>query len=177
MKDADEDMAAQPLPGRCVFLALVQQRLQDCAAGAARAAMLVVELDAHYAGRAAARIPAVVGAWGKRAGQSPSCCRLDEKRYGIFIAPSGDRARARRLAEQLAHALDPRVCPSLRRALPYAWVGASAFPDDAPDAAALLAYAERDLEQRHQDLRPRRDLQSRLRRRTGPSCLQPLAAR
>jgi hypothetical protein len=80
--------------------------------------------------------------------------------------------QARALAERFTRSLDPRICPLLRRALPYAWVGVSVCPDDGADLAVLIPRAQAALERaRNAGMRPRKSLFSR--RRVGASVLRP----
>jgi hypothetical protein len=103
--------------------------------------------------------------------------RVDERRYALFAAPVAGAAHASGLAENLTRALDPRVCPLLRRALPYGWCGVSIFPETAHDAVSLLACAEQDMEQRRRAARGCKQLLRVRRQHALKTLLQPASVR
>jgi hypothetical protein len=155
----------------------VQRELEALGGRGSRAALILLEVDANYLSRAAQPISEMLRAWHSGAARAIASARVDETRYAVLVAPIGVVAQSHRLAERIAHTLDPRVCPLLRRALPYAWWGVSVHPADGFDAAMLLAAAAQDLEQRRRSrsqcarlLRPRR-------RAVTPSVLSPVPAR
>jgi hypothetical protein len=143
--------------------------LEARAAGQGRAAVLVVEIDSNYAHRARSRVETVLAQWrGKPAGLHP--VSLGPGRFVFVIVPVSGQARS--VADRFTRALDPRICPLLRRALPYAWSGVGLCPDDGLDAEMLLARAEQAL-QRMRNAEARR---ARERRRPSGAVLRPLAA-
>jgi hypothetical protein len=156
------------------FLQEVQRGLELCARDGARAALLLVELEPQYVRRAAERIHVVLAEWSRRRAQPLQYGRIDDRRYGVFIAPLSAYEQPRQVAESLAHALDPRVCPLLRRALPYARWGIAAVGAQPFDARELLARAEQYIEHRRNGSNPCRSLARARRRHTASAVLQPL---
>jgi hypothetical protein len=174
---AAQSGGTQFLSPRRAFQQRVQRELEALGGRGSRAALILLEVDANYLSRAAQPISEMLRAWHSGAARAIASARVDETRYAVLVAPIGVVAQSHRLAERIAHTLDPRVCPLLRRALPYAWWGVSVHPADGFDAAMLLAAAAQDLEQRRRSrsqcarlLRPRR-------RAVTPSVLSPVPAR
>ena len=174
---AKESGGTQFFSARRAFQQRVQQELEALGDRGSRAALILLEVDANYVRRCPQPIPEMLTGWHSGAARMIECARVDDKRYAILVAPIGVVAQSHRLAERIAQTLDPRVCPLLRRALPYAWWGVSVHPADGFDAAMLLAAAAQDLEQRRRSgghsarlLRPRR-------RAVTPSVLSPVPAR
>jgi hypothetical protein len=150
--------SAAPLAaeGREAQLQHLRCMLEETERRGSRTALILVEIDPNYASRALARWPQVIAGMHGGAEQARFTA-LGDNRLALVIAPIGHAGHARKLADRLTRALDPRVCPLLRRALPFAWAGVAVSPDDGAQPAALLAVAERALQQARQPVpRPQR---------------------
>jgi predicted signal transduction protein with EAL and GGDEF domain len=140
-----------------------------------RAAVIVMQVSPNYSARAQERVRHALEQWQRARSERLHVMRFARERFALVIAPIGFRSHARALAEQLTRSLDPRICPLLRRALPYAWFGVALHPDDGPDAESLLVQAEQALE--HMRRGGARSFVLSRRRPVGANGLRPLALR
>jgi hypothetical protein len=124
----------------------LQGALESAANKHGRAAVIVVEVDSNYAKRAHERVQALLADRPRRGCEWVYSSSLGRNRFALVIAPIGYPAHVRALAEELTRSLDPRICPLLRRALPYARFGVGMYPDDDVDARLLISRAEQVLE-------------------------------
>jgi hypothetical protein len=148
-------------------------KLADAVRDHDRAALIVMQVSPNYSARAPERVRHVLEHWQRTRAERLQALELGRDRFGLIVAPAGVRAHARAQAERLLRSLDPRICPLLRRALPYAWFGIALYPDDGADADALLVHAEQILEQSRRG--PARSIVLSRRRPVGPGGLRPLA--
>jgi hypothetical protein len=151
----------------------LRRQLEDAVRDHDRVAVMVMQVSPNYSARAPERVRHAVEHWQRARAERLHALELGRDRFGLIIAPVGVRAHSRAQAERLLRTLDPRICPLLRRALPYAWFGLALHPDDGADADSLLVRAEQTLEQMRRGP-ARRNVLSR-RRPVGPSGLRPLA--
>lgn len=107
-----------------------------------RAAVIVLEVSSNYAKRAQERVYAVLEKWQRGRSEHLHLASTGLDRFALVVAPIVFPGHARALAEHLTRSLDPRVCPLLRRALPYAWCGLAVYPEDGIDAESLIAQAD-----------------------------------
>ena len=124
---------------------LVQRALQRATDAGARAVIAVVEINPDYAARAPQRPGQVLAEWRRRFPERFDGVQAGMGRVVVTVAPVAARSHGRTVAERFARALDPRVCPLLARALPYAWSGLAVYPDDGLDCATLIQRAEHAL--------------------------------
>jgi predicted signal transduction protein with EAL and GGDEF domain len=150
-------------------------KLADAVRSHDRVAVIVLQVNPNYSARAPERVRHALEHWQRARAERLHALELGCDRFGVVIAPVGIRSQARAQAERLLRALDPRICPLLRRALPYAWFGLALHPDDGADTGALLVRAEQNLEQMRRG--PARRIVLSRRRPVGPSGLRPLALR
>lgn len=170
--------AARDLPdacGRDVSEAM-QWALERAARDGVRAAVVIVEVNPNYAARAHERVAKALAKWQERRAERVHVWRLGCGRFALTIAPVGVGAHVRTLAERLTRSLDPRICPLLHRALPYAFWGVSLYPDDGFDAGILLARAQGSLDSNRATATRRRRLVLP-RRRPAAGVLRPVAVR
>jgi hypothetical protein len=111
-----------------------------------RAAVILVEVDANYLGKARNRMHQLLQDWPQHRSEQLYLAAFGRGGFALVVAPIGYPAHARTLAEQLTRSLDPRLCPLLRRALPYAWFGVGLYSDDGEDAMLVVRRAEQALE-------------------------------
>lgn len=123
----------------------VERALERACRAGAKAAVAVVEVNPEYAGRAPQRVEQVLAHWRRRHRERFEAIEEGTGRVVLALAPVAQAAHGRALAERFARALDPRICPLLTRALPYAAWGVSLYPDDGLDARTLIARAEEAL--------------------------------
>ncbi len=124
----------------------MQSALECARRDGARVAVVVVEVNSNYARQAQERLAKVASDWEGSRSERVRFWPVASGRFALAIAPIGVASHARKLAERFTRALDPRICPLLHRALPYAWCGVSLFPDEGCDARVLVARAEQALE-------------------------------
>ena len=166
--------APAPAESRELLTGRVRAALECAARDGGRAALIVVQVDPVYALKALPRVRAVLEVARRERSGQVHLASLGANRFALVAAPIGSPGHAAALAEHLTRALDPRICPLLRRALPYACSGVGLFPDHGADAEVLMAHAERSLEAaRSSGARPRRFAFAR-RRPTPSGMLRPL---
>ncbi len=168
-------LEAAPVESREQLLALVRAALEP--AGQGRAAVIVLQVDPAYARGAPARVQKVVQEARGQRSERLHLANLGGNRFALVASPIGYPSHANTLAEHLTRALDPRTCPLLRRALPYACAGVGVFPDHGVQAEQLIAHAEQALEAaRNAGGRSRRAALAR-RRPAVAGVLRPLSVR
>ncbi|MPZ42729.1 MAG: hypothetical protein GEV05_04840 [Betaproteobacteria bacterium] len=140
-----------------------------------RAAVIVMQVSSNYSARAQERVRHALDQRQRARSERLHVTWLGLERFALVIAPIGFRSYARALAEHLTRSIDPRICPLLRRALPYAWFGLALHPDDGPDAETLLTHAEKAIE--HMRRGGARSFVLSRRRPAGANGLGPLALR
>jgi hypothetical protein len=125
---------------------LVQRALQRATDAGARAVVAVVEINPDYAARAPQRAERVLAEWRRRFPERFDGVHAAMGSVIVVVAPVAAPSHGRTVAERFARSLDPRVCPLLARALPYAWSGFAVYPDDGIDSGTLIQRAEHALD-------------------------------
>jgi hypothetical protein len=138
-----------------------------------RVALITMQVSSNYSARAQERVRHALEQWQRAHAERLHAMQLGREQFGLVIAPIGVRSQARAQAEQLVRSLDPRICPLLRRALPYAWFGLAFHPEDGADADSLLVHAEQAMDQMRRGAA--RSIVLSRRRPVGPNGLRPLA--
>lgn len=155
----------------------VKRALERAAEAGAKAVVAVVEINPEYAGRAPQRLAAVLAQWRHRHRERFEATAQGRTRVALVIAPVAQAAQGRSLAEKFARALDPRVCPLLTRALPYAYCGVTLYPDDGADAVTLIQRAEEALREARAAGTHGRTVAAARRRHAAAQVLGPVAVR
>jgi hypothetical protein len=155
----------------------IRSALEHAVQAHARAAIIVLEVSSNYAKRAQERMHAVLAKLQRGRSEQMHLACIGRNRFALVIAPVGLPGHARALAEHLTRSLDPRICPLLRRALPYAWSGLAVHPDDGLDADALIAHANQAMARMRSGGARRGGFVLSRRRQVEAKGLRPLAVR
>jgi hypothetical protein len=139
-----------------------------------RAAVIVLEVSSNYAKRARERVYAVLEKWQRGRSEHLHLASTGTNRFALVVAPLAFPGHARALAEHLSRSLDPRVCPLLRRALPYAWCGLAVYPEDGIDAESLITHADAAIERMRVGGARRLAVELSRRRHVRANCFRPL---
>ena len=159
------------------LLEQVRWALERAVPSGSRVAVIMVHIDTNYANKAHERVHALLEGWRQHRAERVQSVHLAIHRFALIVAPIGHPAHARALAEELTRSLDPRICPLLRRALPYACFGLGLYPDDGLDAESLLVRAGQALERMRTAGSSCRKLVPGRRRHAGANPLQPEGVR
>jgi len=153
----------------------VRSALQHAVRTHGRAAVIVLEVSPHYAKRAHERVCALLEKWQRGRAETVHIASTGPNRFALVVAPITFPGHARALAEHLTRSLDPRICPLLRRALPYAWFGLAFHPEDGVDAGILIARADEALARMRSETARRPGIELSRRRHIAANRLRPLA--
>jgi GGDEF domain-containing protein len=172
-----DSMEPEPIESREQLIGQVRAAVERASRGHARAAVVVVQIDPTYARRAFTRVHEVLADARRQRSERVHLASLGANRFALVAAPIGYPGQAKSLAEQLTRSLDPRICPLLHRALPYAWSGVSLFPDQGMEAEVLIAHAEQALELARNSGARRRPIAFARRRDGAAGVLRPISVR
>jgi hypothetical protein len=170
---------AGPLTGdsREALLQHLRSALERVEPRRGRTALILVQIDPNYTRRALARWQAVIADTCRGRPERARFTPLGDNRFALVVAPIDQAGHARTLADRLTRALDPRVCPLLRRALPFAWAGVAVSADEGVEAAILLADAEQALVQAREPAPRAQRFAFARRRQVAAALLRPVGPR